>query len=308
MMGECGHQYTAKLEGMLNDIKTSEDLTKNFLVAHPPTELGVELRLNILTSGYWPASSAPPSSCEIPPSLKPCLDTFRDFYIQKHQGRRLTWNFSQGTAEVRARLSGNKRHELVVSTYQMVLLTCFNGNENALSYADLLSRTKIPIEDFKRHLQSLYANPKCRLLIKTTAGNPNDPADSGSSGSKREPAEGDTFSVNSEFESKLVRVKVPLIRDADPTRIAQDPGVQEGTDMPASVEEDRKHLTEAVIVRIMKSRLVVEHNQLVVEVTKHLQNRFTPTPALIKQRIERLIEREYLERSEKDRKVYNYLA
>ena len=82
----------------------------------------------------------------------------------------------------------------------------------------------------------------------------------------------------------------------------------DSADMPASVEEDRKHLTEALIVRIMKSRKQLEHNQLVVEVTRHLQNRFSPSVALIKQRIEKLIEREYLERLHNDWKVYRYLV
>merc|ERR1711920_466495 len=81
-----------------------------------------------------------------------------------------------------------------------------------------------------------------------------------------------------------------------------------GSDVPATVEEDRKHLVEAVIVRIMKSRKTLEHNQLVMEVTRHLTSRFQPSPTLIKQRIEKLIEREYLERSQQDRRVYNYLA
>lgn len=79
-------------------------------------------------------------------------------------------------------------------------------------------------------------------------------------------------------------------------------------DLPATVEEDRKHLVEAVIVRIMKSRKMLEHNLLVAEVTRHLSSRFQPSPVLIKQRIEKLIEREYLERSQQDRRVYNYLA
>jgi cullin 3 len=39
-----------------------------------------------------------------------------------------------------------------------------------------------------------------------------------------------------------------------------------------------------------------------------LSARFVPNPIIIKKRIESLIEREYLERSKNDRKVYNYLA
>ncbi|KAJ0043708.1 hypothetical protein Pint_19238 [Pistacia integerrima] len=44
------------------------------------------------------------------------------------------------------------------------------------------------------------------------------------------------------------------------------------------------------------------------EVTKQLQSWFLPNPAVIKKRIESLIEREFLERDKVDRKLYRYLA
>lgn len=65
---------------------------------------------------------------------------------------------------------------------------------------------------------------------------------------------------------------------------------------------------EAAIVRIMKTRKQMPHNQLIAEVTRQMTGRFTPSPQLIKLRIESLIEREYLQRSPADRRVYNYLA
>jgi cullin 3 len=52
----------------------------------------------------------------------------------------------------------------------------------------------------------------------------------------------------------------------------------------------------------------MQHNNLIAEVTRQMSGRFTPTPQLIKLRIESLIEREYLQRSSADRRVYNYLA
>ena len=61
---------------------------------------------------------------------------------------------------------------------------------------------------------------------------------------------------------------------------------------PASVEEDRRHLVEASIVRIMKARKTLDHNNLVAEVTRQLSIRFVPTPNFIKQRVESLIERD----------------
>lgn len=78
--------------------------------------------------------------------------------------------------------------------------------------------------------------------------------------------------------------------------------------VPETVEEDRRHAIEAAVVRIMKTRKVLDHSNLVAEVARQLSTRFRPSPADIKKRIESLIERDYLERSEEDRRVYHYLA
>ena len=44
------------------------------------------------------------------------------------------------------------------------------------------------------------------------------------------------------------------------------------------------------------------------QVTEQLKARFLPNPPTIKKRIEGLIEREYLARTQEDRKVYTYVA
>lgn len=60
-------------------------------------------------------------------------------------------------------------------------------------------------------------------------------------------------------------------------------------------------------MRIMKSRRKFEHTSLVQEVIQNL-HMFKPSPLVIKQKIEQLIDREYLERDPDDRSVYRYLA
>lgn len=74
--------------------------------------------------------------------------------------------------------------------------------------------------------------------------------------------------------------------------------------IPAPVEEDRRHLVEAAVVRIMKACKGLHHNDLIAEVTKQLSFRFVPSPQFIKKRIESLIDREYLERAQDDRSVH----
>ncbi|CAM9451049.1 unnamed protein product [Heterosigma akashiwo] len=58
----------------------------------------------------------------------------------------------------------------------------------------------------------------------------------------------------------------------------------------------------------MKARKTLGHNDLISEVTRQLSTRFSPQPQAIKKRVESLIEREYLERAQSDRRTYNYLA
>ena len=64
-------------------------------------------------------------------------------------------------ADIRAAF-GDKRHELNVSTYQMVILLLFN-EADSLSYAEIQAATAIPPGDLKRSLQSL-ACVKVRAL------------------------------------------------------------------------------------------------------------------------------------------------
>jgi cullin 3 len=102
-------------------------------------------------------------------------------------------------------------------------------------------------------------------------------------------SEDDTFYFNDKFTSKLVKVKIGTV-------VAQKESEPEKQETRQQVEEDKKPQIEAAIVRIMKSRRVLDHNSIVSEVAKQLQARFLPNPVVIKKHIEYLIEREFLER------------
>jgi len=111
----------------------------------------------------------------------------------------------------------------------------------------------------------------------------------------------DTFRVNFAYSNNMYKIKVPVMH----SKLKKD---AEATDLQLKVEDDRKHMIEATIVKVMKSRRRMTHVDLITESSKILSNKFNPDPLVIKKRIECLIEREYLERCKEDRKCYKYLA
>ncbi|CAG8540312.1 13355_t:CDS:10 [Funneliformis caledonium] len=276
---ECGYQFTTKLEGMFNDMRISADTMADFkdfldksVLEKPKMDLGV----TVLTSTFWPMNLSASPRCNFPAEITKACETFQRFYLGRHSGRRLTWQSNMGTADIRGSFKSRK-HDLNVSTYQMVILLMFNDlpEGESLSYEQIKGESDIPESDLKRNLQSL-ACARYKILVKEPKG--------------KDINHGDVFYFNYEFTAPYQRIKIPTVASKVETE-------GERKETREKVEEARKHQTEAAIVRIMKDRKTMEHNNLIAEVTRQLQPRFVPIPALIKKRIEALIEREYLERA-----------
>lgn len=104
----------------------------------------------------------------------------------------------------------------------------------------------------------------------------------------------DIFQFNETFSSPMRKIRIPMASLED-------------SHNPKKLEEDRGVVIEAAVVRIMKARKTLQHQQLVGEVLTQLAF-FKPDPKVVKRRIEALIDREYLERDPDQPNVYRYLA
>lgn len=289
---DSGFQFTSKLESMFRDIKVSENAMEGFkeLVKTQKEATGVDplggtdLSVSVLTTGSWPTQQQ--YTCNLPPQLQSCVETFTKFYNKSHSGRKLTWQTNMGTADLRATF-GSSRKELSVPTQQMIVLLLFNDSPT-LTGKEIQSLTNIPFSELKRHLLTLT---HARTPILTIAK-----ADEAASA---EDLENSKFTFNNKFTHKLVRIKIALVSQKE-TEVER-----EGT--KTKMDEERTNIIDAAIVRTMKAAKVLDHNNLIAEVTRQVTKRFHPSVSLIKKRIESLIEREFLKRAD-NRNTYEYLA
>uniref|UniRef100_A0A3Q3WPV2 Cullin family profile domain-containing protein n=1 Tax=Mola mola TaxID=94237 RepID=A0A3Q3WPV2_MOLML len=308
---ECGCQFTSKLEGMFRDMSISNNLMDEFghhIRTTSASLSGVDLKVRVLTTVYWPTQSAAPK-CTIPPAPSHAFEVFRRFYLSKHSGRQLRLQHDMGGADVNATFYGAikkeddsevgmggpkvtgfnaRKHILQVSTFQMTILMLFNNREKC-SFEEIQQETDIPERELMRALQSLACGKSTQRVLSKEP-------------KSKEIESGHIFTVNDQFSSELHRVKIQTVvakqGESDPER----------KEMWQKVNDNRKHEIEAAIVRIMKSRKKMQHGVLVAEVTQQLQVRFRPSPLVITKCIKGLIVREYLARTPDDHKVYTYVA
>ncbi|KAF2670876.1 Cullin-domain-containing protein [Microthyrium microscopicum] len=307
---ELGNTFTTKIEAMFRDMTTSTELTSSFrhhmseIRANDPemSARPIDLTVNILTSQVWPQELANNSNEDYehrtiiyPYDIRKLTEYFTLFYAGKHNGRKLTWQPAMGTADIKARFptkdaSKDRVHDLNVSTYAMIILYLFNELPagESLSFEDIQSRTNIPEGDLVRNLQSLACASRTRILLKSPASKDVNPTDK--------------FTFNVGFKSNYTRIKVNVV--ASGNRVETD---RERLKTEQKNDESRSFMCEAAIVRIMKQRKRLSHQQLLSETLAQLTH-FKPDVAMIKARIETLIEREYLQRDERDSTMYEYLA
>jgi cullin 1 len=202
------------------------------------------------------------------------MDIFKTWHDKRHQQRKLSWVFSLGNATVRA-VFGKKTYDLMVTTLQAIALNALNGGMTK-EYEELKKELNLEDGVMKPLMHSLSCG-KHKVVNKSPASSKINNTDS--------------FISNAKFSSNMRKVRIPMA-SLDASHNAK------------KVEEDRNHAIEASIVRTMKARKTLRHQQLQAEVLSQLAF-FKPNPRVIKKRIESLIDREYLERSADDIQVYN---
>lgn len=150
------------------------------------------------------------------------MDRFKQYYSKKFSGRRIQWLWNQSRNELRATWTTPK-YTFMVGSYQAAILLQYNAGSDSLSYEEIKAGTSISDDQLKAQLDTLV---KLKVLTK----------------------EDDQYDLNLNFKSKSIRVNL--------NRPVKAETKQEAVDVMKTVDEDRRLLIQAIIVRIMKSRKV----------------------------------------------------
>ncbi|KAF8908935.1 Cullin [Gymnopilus junonius] len=281
----CGFEYTNKLQRMFTDMSLSKDLTDSFKTRMEQNHDDMEISFSIMVLGtnFWPLNP-PGHEFVIPAEILPTYDRFQKYYQMKHSGRKLTWLWNYSKNELRTNYL-NQKYILMTSSFQMAVLLQYNNNDT-LSLSELVTATSIPKELLSQVLALLV---KAKILI-------NDETDQ----YDLNPSAIQTDGYPVDFKSKKIRVNLNLPIKAETKA--------ESTDVLKAVDEDRKYVIQATIVRIMKARKTMKNQPLIQEVISQISQRFAPKIPDIKKAIDTLLEKEYIERVDGTRDTFAYVA
>jgi len=249
MKMEVGNTFTQRIEAMFKDMAVSADLTSNYkrYVADlgAPDPRRAEIEVNVLTSTMWPLDAMTPylegdtrPTCIFPPQIERVKQGFEKFYLDKHSGRKLTWQAHMGTADLRDYFpeckGAKKTREINVSTYAMVILLLFNDlpKGHYLTCEDIQAQTNIPLNELTRNLQSLGVAPKTRVLKKDPMSKDVKPTDK--------------FYFNESFFSQFQKFKIGVVSGNKVEDVNERSETEQKNDLT------RAAVIDAALVRIMK--------------------------------------------------------
>jgi len=243
----------------------------------------------ILTAGSWNVPRSLPS-LQIPGEMGQMMTTFQQWWQTQYPNRKLAYIPIWGEVEIKYNVSNTVSYLLQLAPIQAMILMLIPENDNSITLSDMARMLHLENEDHdvvKKAVHSMSMGPPAGRILRRIA-----------SGDPATLTMADSVCVDTSFRGRMKKFKIPM------ASIDERPG-SSARNVEADVAKSREIQIEAATVRIMKARRTLSHADLVAEILRQL-SQFQPETSMIKRSLEKLIEREFIQRNETG--GYNYLA
>jgi len=292
-----GSEFTTKATRMIAEVNVNETLNSELqeYMKSKRENAPFSISIMVLSSGSWPINSQQ-TLITLPRQVEQVMKTINVFYSQKHKGRKINHAVSLSHAEIAFSPMKN-RYQLSVTAFQMAILL-YAADRTAVSLRELSNETQIPNKVLCQQL-----SPVVRSHVFTCS----DGLDSASWSDET------LFTVNPKFAYKKLKLSLMSLNAGNSGRGAKKSEESGGAaDMEHAEAEDimrdRAFKLEAAVVRIMKSRRVLDYNTLVKEVVDQVSHWFTPQIPMIKRAVESLLDQEFIRRKGDSMTLLEYIA
>lgn len=224
--------------------------------------------VTVISALQWSVRSDHMYDVRFPSQIAKDIEIFNNSYYARYgQNKKLTYVPHLGRVEIRARFKGDSLYNLIMTPIQAIVLLTLTETPQTVE----------EIEEAVMNGQQSLMMVSLLLSLKDLVIRQQD----------------NTWRINAGFtyKKRVVRLPIPNMKKK---------GKKE-TDTAISLQ--RGYVLDCLIVRIMKTHRVMEHNDLIVRVMKEVKT-FEPDVRTIKRQIEKLIERDYIER---DQSAYKYI-
>ena len=280
-------------QNLLNssEMKDSKDNTNLILQKSKSTEINVpENKLNNINLSLNLSSSSniiisPKKNIKYPLSLSSGLDLFEKYFLNQFSHRYLTYVPSLSWAEIynvpNVFIKSNKTHSFIVSFYQVCILLHFKKNNYFVSTKTLCEELNLSEEELETHYEYLI---KIGLLFKKN----ND------------------LLFNEGFVSEDQKINLNYRGILGKEKKAEE----NSNEISHFILEDRKYQIDASIMHLLKN---IKNEKINFEKLKellidYLKNFFLPEEKIIKSRINNLLERNLIVKSDINNEIlYSYV-
>ena len=297
---EQGVNYVSKMTQMMNDLdKNKKEIDDYKSLPHRGMPNGIKFNVQVVSQSAWEINKKSMEKIEIPKFLSVCIDDFEKFYYRKHNGQKLMWCLGLSKLEIQYLCFKNKN--ISTSTLPQYLALLQLEKYNKLSLSKIAEILGCHINTILTDISGLVYNPsfnpqgqKEKGLILGTFDDKN-----------KEFKETDEIYFNNNFtyaRQKFQTLPLPLKKSASESKETELEEAQ-------ITKKYQDNILQATLTRIMKSRIgqKTTHVWIVNESSKQI-DLFRAQPQQIKENIEKLIEKNIMKRSEKDRTCYEYIA